>query len=121
MLSSKVDDSGRALLSINVRDPTSSKESQLQGWIDTGFTGELVLPGPQIDSLSLPVGSTARAILADGSEIEVDTHSCELEWFGRWRTVEVVADSGQFPLIGVGLLLGHTLNIDYLARGLTLD
>lgn len=41
-----VDQAGRALLRIRLRRPVAGTESELNAWIDTGFTGELVLPQP---------------------------------------------------------------------------
>ena len=37
----------------------------------------------------------------------------KIEWFGEMRELEVVANSGSFPLLGVGLLFGHDLKISY--------
>ena len=39
-----------------------------------------------------------------------------LEWLGQWKRIEVIANQGQFPLLGVGLLMGHSLHIDYQAN-----
>lgn len=119
-MTGSVDNSGRALLRIRVRHPVSAVEAELDGWIDTGFTGELVLPREQVVRLGLPLGPAVRAGLADGSEVELDTYTCILEWFGEWRRIEVVANQGQFPLIGVGLLLDRELRIDYRGKMVTL-
>ena len=42
-----------------------------------------------------------------------DTVSCILDWFGDKSAVEVLANSGEMPLLGIGLLIGHRLNVDY--------
>jgi predicted aspartyl protease len=91
----------------------------LDAWIDTGFTGELVLPQQQVTSLGLPLGPSVRARLANGSDIQLDTYTCLLEWFDEWRRIEVVANQGQHPLLDVGLLLDHVLHIDYRAKTIT--
>ena len=44
-----------------------------------------------------------------------------LDWFGEWRTIEVVANDGQFPLLGVGLFRGRELHISYARGTITLD
>ena len=41
-MNGSVDDSGRALVRIRLKHPTDSTEAELDAWIDTGFTGELV-------------------------------------------------------------------------------
>jgi hypothetical protein len=43
----------------------------------------------------------------------LDTFACHLEWFGEWKEIEVIVNSGQFPLLGIGLLQGHELHVDY--------
>ena len=108
-----VDNSGRALLRIRLQHPDSAIEFELDAWIDTGFTGELVIPLQQAVQFNLPLGSAIRAGLADGSEVELNTYTCLLDWFGAWKQIEIIANEGQFPLLGVGLLLGHALHIDY--------
>jgi clan AA aspartic protease len=115
-----VDSSGRALLRVRLRHPVTAVETEVDAWVGTGFTGELVVPQGQITLLGLPLGPGVPARLADGSEVELDSYLCLLEWFGAWRTIEVVASTGPFPLLGVGLLLGHELRIDYNAGTVTL-
>ena len=116
-----VDNAGRAILRIQLKHPTSATITDLETWIDTGFTGELVIPMQQIAALGLPLGPAVKAVLADGSQIKVDTYFCLVEWFGKWKNVEVVANQGRFPLLGVGLLLGHDLHIDYQAKTILLN
>jgi len=118
-MTGSVDGSGRALVRIRLKNSTASAEAELDAWIDTGFTGELVLPQQTVTSLGLPLGPSVMARLADGSDIHLDTHTCHLEWFDKWRRIEVVANQGQYPLIGVGLLLDRELHIDYRAMTLT--
>ena len=50
--------------------------------------------------------------LADGSRVEISTYQCQLNWF---------ANSGQTPLLGVGLLLAKELRVDYTNLELTLE
>jgi clan AA aspartic protease len=115
-----VDGFGRALLRIRLRHPTTNAATELDAWVDTAFTGELAVPQTQLTSLNLPLGPAVRAALADGSEVDLETHRCHLDWFGAWKTVELIASDGQHPLLGIGLLVGHELHIDYRAMALTL-
>lgn len=116
----RIDASGRALLDVRSRRPVSHVETDVAVWIDTGFTGELVMPRPLIESLGLPLGPIVRAVLANGSSVELESFHCFLEWFGQWRSIEVVASAGEFPLLGVGLLMKQTLTVDYRAMILNL-
>ena len=89
-----VDNSGRALLRLRIKHPVDATEIELDVWIDTGFTGELVLPQPHVTALALPLGPAVKAALADGSEIQLDTYTCLFDWFGEWKRIEVIANQG---------------------------
>ncbi len=108
-----VDSSGRALLRVRLQHPQSAAVVEMDVWIDTGFTGDLVIPQQQIAALGLPLGPAVKAILADGSQIDLDTYHCLVDWFGAWQGIEAVANQGQFPLLGIGLLLGRELQVNY--------
>lgn len=109
-----IDESGRALLRVELRSSPESSASLVDVWIDTGFTGELVLPFPTIQALGCVQSGSVDAILADGSQIELKTYTCFVEWFDGIRRLEVVANNGEYPLLGVGLLLGLELRLNYL-------
>lgn len=90
-------------------------------WIDTGFNGDLVLPQWEIDELALTRTGTIKAVLADGSEIALRRYACLIDWFGEARDLEVVANDGQYPLLGVGLLLGHDLRVSYRSGSVSIE
>jgi clan AA aspartic protease len=109
-----VDNGGRALIAVKLKnDGASGHEAWIDVWIDTGFTGDLVLPKASIEALSLEKSGSVDAILADGSQTELSTFTCTMEWFGRTQTLEIISNDGEYPLLGVGLLLGLELRIDY--------
>lgn len=116
-----VDLDGRALLEVEIQSTTTSVPRDLAVWIDTGFTGELVLPRMVVDQLALIETGTVSAILADGSQVSLLTHSCVLNWFGQQKRLQVVANDGEYPLLGVGLLSGRELRIDYRSMIITLS
>lgn len=115
-----VDQAGRAILEIQLRSNSSHPFRTISVWIDTGFTGDLVLPQKTIDELGLNPSGTVDGILADGSQTVLTTYHCEIDWFGRIRNLEVIANSGTTPLLGVGLLLAKELVVDYTNLLLTL-
>jgi hypothetical protein len=47
-------------------------------------------------------------------------YSCWIDWIGKRRIVEAIANESEFPLLGVGLLAGHELTIDYAAMTVNL-
>jgi len=116
-----VDSNGRALVTVSVRPSDAAAIRELPVWIDTGFNGDLVLPQQQIDDLALLHSGTVKAILADGSEVVLKTYACLIDWFGEQRDLEVVANEGEYPLLGVGLLLGHDLHISYRSGEITIE
>lgn len=116
-----VDDSGRAILLIQLFSPKYPSGLQVEAWIDTGFTGDLVLPQRLIEDLELGVTGSIDGVLADGSQVELSTYLCQLSWFGRVRDLHVIANSGQTPLLGFGLLLAKELCVDYTNLELTLE
>ena len=75
----EVDDSGRALVILTVRPSESTEAVELTAWVDTAFTGELVIPRKTIESLKLPQSSAVMAELADGTQVVLDTFSCIIE------------------------------------------
>ena len=116
-----VDRDGRALVSVFVRPSDVASAREIQVWIDTGFNGDLVLPQQTIDELALPRSGTVKAILADGSEVALERYMCLIDWFGEERDLEVVANDGEYPLLGVGLLVGHDLHISYRSGNITIE
>ena len=90
-------------------------------WVDTAFDGELVVPRPQIQALGLVQSAGVQATLADGTTVTLETYECWLDWFGQLQRVEVIGSEGQLPLLGIGLLLGHRLTVDYRAQVVELD
>ena len=116
-----VDLQGRALLSVPIRTAADATTSVVEVWIDTGFTGELVMPRSQIDNLGLKPGLMVRAVLADGRESRLKTFVAWIDWFGETLEVEVVAGEGDTALLGVGLMLGRRLFVDYETLNLSLD
>jgi clan AA aspartic protease len=117
----EVDESGRALLAVRLRPGSKRPFTDVTVWIDTGFTGDLVLSRSEIVSLDLPQSSVVHATLADGKGVLLETFASEIEWFGETRTVEVIANEGQFGLLGVGLLQERRLLIDYPARTINME
>jgi len=116
-----IDPSGRAILSISVRARIDTDVMLVEVWIDTGFTGDLVIAKSLISKLNLAESGSVDAILADGSLIELSTFTCFVDWFGRTRRLEVVANEGDYPLLGVGLLVGLELRLNYRTLELTLN
>lgn len=120
-MNGRVDSFGRALINVSLHASDEAAAHGVQVWIDTGFNGDLVLSQRQVDDLGLPESGTVKAILADGSEIAVQRFACRIDWFGEIRELEVIANEGEYPLLGVGLLLGLDLHISYRSGDITVE
>ena len=116
-----VDDNLRALVRIPVSASRDGKRDEIVVWIDTAFNGGLVIPRRQIAELGLIKQSSAEAILADGQSVELETFACFLDWFGNSYETQVVANEGEYPLLGTMLLVGHRLVIDYATKTVELS
>src|SRR5947208_2567827 len=103
-MNGKVDGSGRAILLLQVKPAAQASAMPIETWIDTGFTGELVLPQQMISAVGLSLSGWVPAHLADGSAVVLKTFTCVIDWFGKQRQCEVIAGSGHFPLLGIELL-----------------
>jgi len=64
-----VDNGGRSLVSVSVKASAPSAWAAFEAWVDTGFTGELVLPQAAISFLGLSQSGTISAELGDGSSV----------------------------------------------------
>lgn len=116
-----VDEHGRALVTVSIRPSDAAVAREVEAWIDTGFNGDLVLAQQQIEDLALPPSGTVKAILADGSETVLKRYSCLIDWFDERRYLEVVANDGDSPLLGVGLLPERDLHISYRLGEVTIE
>jgi clan AA aspartic protease len=116
-----VDEKGRALLDIPISNKLHGPYTPVTAWIDTAFDGHLVFSRELIEKLALESLVETDAILADGSRVTLETFVCFVDWFGTRLPLQVIANQGQFPLLGTGLLERRVLHIDYVKRELSLD
>lgn len=117
----RVDERSRALLDILVSNKLRNEPSTVTAWIDTAFDGHLVFSSELIKDLELEPLVETEAILADGSKVMLETFVCFIEWFGQKMPIQVIANDGQFPLLGTGLLEMRSLHVDYRLKTVVLD
>jgi predicted aspartyl protease len=84
--------------------------------IDTGFTGFLTLPLPEIARLGFPYQGLIDARLGNGKPAEFDMFAGLVVWDGQIRTGIVLAADGM-PLVGMTLLRGSRLCLDIIDGG----
>ena len=113
MIFGRIDEYGRTLLNLSLRATPNAASLEIEVWVDTGFTGDLILPESLVIQWRPSSSAIVEAVLADGSQSELVTYSCEVNWFREPCVIEVIANQSRIPLLGVGLLLGHRLVVDY--------
>jgi clan AA aspartic protease len=84
--------------------------------IDTGYTGDLMLPRAIVDDLGLILRGIQDAILGDGSIKIFEMYAGSVIWDGQIRRVEVNASETEC-LIGMGLLEDYKLEIEGTSGG----
>ena len=116
-----VDAVGRALVTLRLRSRPQSASTDLTVWIDTAFTGDLVISREKIRQLGLPQSGPVPALLADGGEVLRDSFHCVVDWFGAEVNAEGIENDGQLPLLGIGLLRNRWLEVNYRSSSVTID
>jgi clan AA aspartic protease len=114
MITGKIVDNQEAIIELEIVDVNDTEK--VEAIIDTGFTGELILPGDLIDRLGLPRIGELPITLGDGNEIDVGLYLGIVLWQGENRIVQVLRTSGK-PLIGMSLLYGNRLTVDVIIDG----
>jgi clan AA aspartic protease len=79
--------------------------------IDTGFTGDLMIPEWVVMELGLAYRGVQEAVLGDGSFCDFEVYAGALIWDGQVRSVEVNACASGI-LVGMGLLEGWKLEVE---------
>jgi clan AA aspartic protease len=89
-----------------------AQETEIEAEVDTGFNGGISLPLECIRALGWIHRAEEKAVLADGREVSVDIYRGIVLWRGAPRLVFVMAAEAK-ALVGVGLLGGNRLTIDF--------
>ena len=85
--------------------------------VDTGFTGQLKMPGDQLAGLYNPHPIRFSTVsLADASQHEIPVHTVVIDWNGQDRAIEVLEMDGRI-LLGMDLLLNSLTLIEGSLRG----
>jgi predicted aspartyl protease len=81
----------------------------------------LVFSKRLIDELRLEQEAASEAVLADGSQVTLESYVCYVDWLGATVPAQVIANEGKLPLLGTELLAGRLLQIDYAKRRVSVD
>lgn len=110
MIRGTVSPARQPVVRFQVRGPTGLTAG-VDVVVDTGFTGELVLPIQTVSSLGLQWAYEGTATLADGSTQKVDYHIAEVGWGSVWVQVFAMA-LGSESLLGMEFMDGKRLTVE---------
>jgi clan AA aspartic protease len=77
--------------------------------IDTGYTGDLMLPKYLVESLGLTLQGRQQAMLGDGSVKIFRMYAGSIIWDGQTRRIEINSSESE-ALVGMGLLEDYNLH-----------
>ncbi len=115
MIVGSVTSSREAVVRLTVRGPTGEGQA-IDAIIDTGFNFFLTLPSDVIAELNSTRRSTARVILADGSETRANVYAATAIWDDRPIRIPV-QEANTTPLVGMALLEGYELRMQCVEGG----
>jgi clan AA aspartic protease len=115
MISGVVNADLEAEVRLMVRGP-AGRTKRIRAVIDAGYDGYLSLPPATVAELALPWSRTAKAILADGNEVDVDVFRGTVVW-DRIRCAISVDEADTAPLVGTAMLEGFRFNSEFLPGG----
>lgn len=99
------------VIAVGVEDASGTVQF-IEVVMDTGFTGDLVLPQGTIGRLGLRFVGRRSVILAGGERSFANAFTALVHWRGRRRNA-IVLDSASESLLGMSLLEGSkvTMNV----------
>ena len=83
---------------------------EIDAVVDTGYSGSLTLPTSVATDLGLAHQGIDLALLADGSEVELQVYDVTVTWDGIALDIQAIA-ADNVPLLGMSLLEGHDLSV----------
>ena len=105
----------KPLLRVTLLD-TGERRHTIPFVLDTGFTGQLLLPERYIRRLGIRMDRSSTGRLASGEMTEIATGTATVIWRGRRRNVRVLQLDSE-PLLGMEFLWNHRITIDAVADG----
>ena len=115
MTSGRVIATRKPLVPITVLDNLRNPHT-IQFVLDTGFTGQLLLPNRFANRLGLSIADWIDARPATGDFVKVPYSEATIVWQGTERTAQILQLDSE-PLIGMEFLSNHRITIDAVPNG----
>ena len=91
-------------------------EGTVEVRLDTGFSDDITLPIAAINRLRLKPIDRSNFRVGDGSVVTFSTYAATIRWHGVMRQI-IVLESEVTPVLGVGLVWGSNVSIDFQPGG----
>lgn len=111
VLTGRIDEKEQLWVLIKVAGQHNQQD--VEALIDTGFTGELLLPVSVAVPLGLKLVGVGSAVMADGSISRQMLFDASISWGTKTRLVTASVVETDTTLIGGGLLKGYVLLADF--------
>ncbi len=110
----------KPLVPLTILDDSGNRHT-LRVVLDTGFTGQLLLPERYIRRLGVTLDDHREGRPATGEFISIPAGRATIIWQGHRRTA-LVLQLGDEPLLGMEFLWNHRITIDAVTDGaVTID
>ena len=116
MILGNVNNNREAVIQIAVLNDRKQIKA-IKAVIDTGYTGDLMLPKAIINELELILRGIQSATLGDGSLTMFEMYAGSVIWDGQVRRIEINASETE-SLVGMGLLEEYKLEIEGRPEGI---
>jgi clan AA aspartic protease len=117
MISGIVNEKREAIITLAIYGNKEQKLISLKATIDTGFTGDLILPKKTILQLGLSVLGRQDTTLGDGTITQVSMYHGVIIWDGSKKSIDVCSAKNGI-LVGMGLLDGYRLELEAIPNGI---
>ena len=115
MTSGRVTPTHKPLIPVTVLDSQRNPHT-IRFVLDTGFTGQLLLPNRFANRLGLSIAEWVDARPATGDFVKVPYSEATIVWQGTERLAQILRLDSE-PLLGMEFLWNHRITIDAIANG----
>ena len=115
MTSGRVTATRKPIVPVTVMDSWRNPHT-IQFVLDTGFTGQLLLPNRFASRLGLSIADWIDARPATGDFVKVPYSEATIVWQGTERPAQILQLDSE-PLVGMEFLWNHRITIDAVPNG----
>lgn len=119
MIEGTIDEFGRPLIDVVVLG--NRAQATVPAVLDTGFNGDVSQPVEVAIDLGLELSSAGEFQLANGSVQRAMLFAGQVRWGNGWRHADILVTFGEEALLGIALLEGYDVHLDFRTRRVTIE